>query len=80
MYADYTRYPPEIRQTLEALGANGVPVIAVFPGDAPFHPIVFPGGYTQQGLIAALEKASGRRLPAGSRSVAEAAAVAPPMN
>jgi thiol:disulfide interchange protein len=80
MYADYTRYPPEIRQTLEALGANGVPVIAVFPGDAPFHPIVFRGGYTQQALVAVLEKASGRRLPAGSRSVAEAAAVAPPMN
>jgi thiol:disulfide interchange protein len=80
MYADYTRYPPEIKQTLEALGANGVPVIAVFPGDAPYYPIVFQGGYTQQGLISALEKARGRAVHGGGTSVAEAATLAPPRN
>jgi thiol:disulfide interchange protein len=80
MYADYTNYPPEIDRMIKSLGANGVPVIAIFPGSAPYHPIVFSGGYTQQGLISALEKAAGRRPPADSRSVAEASTVAAPMN
>ncbi len=81
MYADYTKYPPEIDRTLKALGANGVPVIAIFPGDAPYHPIVFSGGYRQRDLIAALETASGGpRLHADSPSVAEAAAAASPVN
>jgi suppressor for copper-sensitivity B len=80
MYADYTDYPEEIRRTIKALGANGVPVIAIFPGNAPFDPIVFGGGYTKQGLIAALERANGRGGNSGGQSVAEAATVAPPMN
>ncbi len=60
MYGDYTKYPPEIDETIKALGANGVPVIAIFPGDAPYSPIVFNGGYTSQKLIAALDQAKGR--------------------
>jgi thiol:disulfide interchange protein len=62
MYADYTDYPDEITRTISALRASGVPVIAVFPGNAPYQPIVFRGGYTRQGLITALETATGRRL------------------
>jgi thiol:disulfide interchange protein DsbD len=80
MYADYTHYPPEIDRTIKALGANGVPVIAIFPGNTPFQPIVFPGGYTQQGLIEALQKATGQSLQAGSQSVAEAATITSPVN
>jgi thiol:disulfide interchange protein DsbD len=80
MYADYTYYPPEIDRTIKALRANGVPVIAVFPGGAPYHPIVFRGGYTQQGLIDALQKATGRSLQAGSQSVAEAGTLPAPLN
>jgi hypothetical protein len=72
MYADYTRYPPEIEKTIRALRSNGVPVIAIFPGDRPYKPIVFRGGYTQDGLIEALEKATGRSLRAPSSAVAEA--------
>ena len=53
-------------------------------GDARFteliKPIVFGGGYTKQGLIAALERANGRGSSASGQSVAEAAAVAPPVN
>jgi len=79
MYADYTNYPPEIDRTLKALGANGVPVIAIFPGDAPYQPIVFRGGYTKNGLMNALQMASGRRAT-GNRSVAEASAANPPVN
>ncbi|MEN1679898.1 MAG: cytochrome c biogenesis protein CcdA [Planctomycetota bacterium] len=58
MYADNTDYPPEIEETLRALRANGVPVISVFPGGDPYRPIVFRGGYTQDGLIDAIEYAT----------------------
>lgn len=60
MYADFTEYPPEIDRTIKALGANGVPVIAIFPGSSPYEPIVFRGGYRQQDLISALSRASAR--------------------
>jgi thiol:disulfide interchange protein DsbD len=61
MYADFTDYPPEIDRTIKALGANGVPVIAIFPGGAPYQPIVFRGGYRQQDIIDALSEANSRR-------------------
>jgi thiol:disulfide interchange protein DsbD len=79
MYADFTRYPPEIKDTIHALRSNGVPVIAIFPGDRPYEPIVFRGGYTQAGLIDALEQATGRRLRTNG-TVAEATAAATPLN
>ncbi len=60
MYADFTDYPPEIDRTIKALRANGVPVIAVFPGATPYEPIVFRGGYTADALITALNKATRR--------------------
>jgi suppressor for copper-sensitivity B len=60
MYADFTAYPPEIARTIKALGADGVPVIAVFPGGAPFSPIVIRGGYRQQDIINALTEANSR--------------------
>lgn len=72
MYADYTDYPPEIERTLRALKANGVPVIAIFPGDRPHEPIVFRDGYTAQGLISALGRAETRKGGSASSSVASA--------
>jgi thiol:disulfide interchange protein DsbD len=73
MYADFTDFPPEIDRTLKALRANGVPVIAVFPGNAPYQPIVFRGGYSQQDLIDALRSANTRRQRTDSgRSIAAA--------
>lgn len=71
MYADFTEYPPEVERTLQALKSNGVPVIAIFPASAPYRPIVFSGGYTKDGLIAALEEATGRRLSTSDGSVAD---------
>ena len=68
MYADFTNYPPEIDQTIKALGGNGVPVIAVFPGGAPYKPIVILGGYRQQDIINALAEAN--RAAAERKSVA----------
>jgi thiol:disulfide interchange protein len=80
MYADFTHQPPEIQDTLHALRSSGVPVIAIFPGDRPYEPIVFRGGYTQNGLIAALEKASGRTLRPEGGAVAEATTATAPLN
>lgn len=74
MYADFTDYPPEIERTIRALRANGVPVIAVFPGGSPYEPIVFRGGYTKQGLIDALAKATGRPVGVASLGGPTAAA------
>jgi thiol:disulfide interchange protein len=65
MYGDFTDYPPEIERTLKALQSNGVPVIAIFPGNRPYEPIVFRGGYTKGDLVAALRQAnSGDRTTA----------------
>lgn len=61
MYGDFTRYPPEIARTIEALKANGVPVIAIFPGGTPYEPIVFRGGYSKNDIIGAIAEAGNRR-------------------
>jgi suppressor for copper-sensitivity B len=74
MYGDYTKYPPEIDKTIKALGANGVPVIAIFPGNRPYKPIVFAGGYRKQDLIAALDRATGRASTTASSSFIESSA------
>jgi thiol:disulfide interchange protein len=73
MYADYTDYPPEIERTIRALKSNGVPVIAIFPGDRPYEPIVFRDGYTAQKLIAALKSTKDRRSGTTGSAVASAA-------
>ena len=61
LYADFTKKPPEIERTIKALGSNGIPVIAIFPGGAPFNPIVFRGGYSKSDIISALAEAKTRR-------------------
>jgi thiol:disulfide interchange protein len=76
MYGDYTKYPPEIDETIKALRANGVPVIAIFPGDAPYEPIVFRGGYRKDDLIAALDRAKSRATKTASRSIPESTVMA----
>jgi len=72
MYGDYTDYPPEIERTIRALKSNGVPVIAIFPGERPYEPIVFRDGYTAHGLIAALKQAGGSKTARPSQAVAAA--------
>jgi len=62
LYADFTHYPPEISKTISALRANGIPVIAIFPGDDPYKPIVFQGTYTQASLIRAIADATGNTV------------------
>lgn len=62
MYGDFTHRPPEIKQTIQALRSSGVPVIAIFPGDDPYRPIVFRGAYTQNDLLEAIARASGKQV------------------
>lgn len=59
MVADYTRKPEWIKKTIRALDGIGVPVIAIFPADRPYRPIVFHGGYTKAGLLEAINQATG---------------------
>jgi thiol:disulfide interchange protein DsbD len=72
MYGDYTDYPPEIERTIRALKSNGVPVIAIFPGDRPYEPIIFRGGYTARGLVSALSRATGGHAAKPGKAVAAA--------
>jgi suppressor for copper-sensitivity B len=60
MYADFTDYPEELKDTIKALRSSGVPIIAVFPGDRPYEPIVFRGGYTKTHIVDALASAKPR--------------------
>ena len=59
----------EIDNTIKALKSNGVPVIAIFPGDRPYEPIVFRGGYTKSRVVDALQP---REEPHGCRSAGNA--------
>ena len=67
MEADNTDQPPEIVETIRALGGSGVPVVAIFPASAPYEPIVFADGqYTQDDLIEAISKATGQQASLSS--------------
>ncbi len=62
MEADYTKRPEPIDRTIKALGGIGVPLIAIFPGNDPYHPIVFSDGlYNKESLIEAIGQATGRK-------------------
>jgi suppressor for copper-sensitivity B len=54
---DWTHRDPEVTEMLVLLGGKQVPTLAIFPAGDPNHPVVFRGGYTQQMLLDALEKA-----------------------
>ncbi len=58
--ADNTDQPPEVKRFLNVLGGGGVPVVAIFSPDNPNSPIIFRGGYTQQMILDALDKARPR--------------------
>lgn len=68
MYGDFTDKPQWLDDTIKALGGNGVPVIAVFPGSDPYRPIVFRGSYTQDDLLEAINEANSRRSPQNPRT------------
>ena len=47
----------EVGRSLEALGSKQLPLIAVFPANDPYRPIVITGIYTQKQLVDAIEQA-----------------------
>ena len=47
----------EVTRMLEVLGSKQVPIVAIFPAGRPNEPIVFGGGYTQQMILDALQRA-----------------------
>jgi thiol:disulfide interchange protein len=59
MKADYTDKPEHLSKLLRALGSSGVPVVAIFPPNDPYRPIVFQGAYTRENILAALRQATG---------------------
>ncbi|MGA2253455.1 MAG: thioredoxin family protein, partial [Thermoguttaceae bacterium] len=55
--ADWSDDSPEVTEMLDVLGSRQIPVIAIFSAHDPNHPSVFRGGYTQEEILHALEKA-----------------------
>lgn len=47
----------EVTRMLDVLGSRQIPVIAIFSPKDPNHPSVFRGSYTQEEILAALNKA-----------------------
>ena len=62
MVADYTKKPEWMTQTIRALGGEGVPLIAIFPADDPYRPIVFNGAYTKGNILEAIAEATGENV------------------
>jgi thiol:disulfide interchange protein len=58
LVADWSSQDPdgEIGRTLAALGSMQLPVVAVFPADDPFHPVVITGAYTRATLLSAISQ------------------------
>lgn len=69
--ADFTRQSPEIKQVLNALGSNSIPVCAIFSAERPSEPLVLPDLITKQQVIEALDMAG------PSREAAQASLVPP---
>ncbi|MGQ9576108.1 MAG: protein-disulfide reductase DsbD family protein [Thermoguttaceae bacterium] len=65
--ADWTHEDPEVTAMLNLLGAQQVPVVAIFPAGRPNEPIRFLDGYTKGMILEALQKAGPSR-PASSSS------------
>jgi hypothetical protein len=59
----------EINRTFEALGGKQLPLLAIFPADDPYRPIVLKGVYTRQQLARELNRAG----PSNDRRLARAA-------
>jgi len=70
LVADYTKRAPQVKEMLQRLKSNGVPVLAIFPADRPRRPIVFRGPYTLASLLEALEKAGPSRTPLAAETTA----------
>lgn len=76
MEADYTKKPPAIDRAIKALGGVGVPLVAIFPANDPYHPIIFAdGNYTKSQLLSAISEATGREDSLSSSTNAQKASL-----
>jgi thiol:disulfide interchange protein/DsbC/DsbD-like thiol-disulfide interchange protein len=68
MLADWTKGSDEIKQALESVGSNSIPVLAVFPSAKPKPPIVLRDLVTKQQVLDAITQAGPSK--AGSKALA----------
>jgi thiol:disulfide interchange protein len=72
MLADWSKESPEIKQMLESLNRNSIPLLAVFPADKRAPPILLDGLLTKSSIVAALEKVGPSKGPAQLTAAADA--------
>jgi thiol:disulfide interchange protein DsbD len=58
MIADWTHYEPVITELLSELGSKSIPFTAIFPGKAPYRPILLRDIYTLDSALEALDMAN----------------------
>ncbi len=61
MVADYTNYPPELKAKLHELNSISIPIIAIYSGGDPEHPIILPDSITESQVLEALKTAGPSR-------------------
>ena len=61
LLADWTHESDEIKSSINALGSNSIPLLAIFPADHPDQPIVLRDVVTKAQVVEALEKAGPSR-------------------
>jgi len=64
MLADWSKESPEIKQMLESLNRNSIPLLVIFPADRTAAPILLDGILTKSSIVEALEKAGPSKSPA----------------
>lgn len=57
MKADWSDQSPEIKRKLDELDSASIPLLAIYPGDAPEQPIVLRDLVTESQVLGALEQA-----------------------
>ena len=57
MVADYTNSPPELKAKLYELNSVSIPLIAIYSGGDPEHPIILPDSVTESQVLEALKTA-----------------------
>lgn len=70
LLADWTDGSPEIKQKLNELGSNSIPLCVIYPADRPSEPIVLRDLISKQQVLDALEKAGPSRSRAGAERTA----------
>ncbi|HEX3724908.1 MAG TPA: thioredoxin family protein [Pirellulales bacterium] len=73
LLADWTDGSSEIKDALEALHSNSIPVLAIYPADKPGSPIVLRDVISKQAVLTALSEAGPSKLGASAKVAAATA-------